>query len=172
MQKKRIYILGTAGSGKTVLAKEISHAFKIRHYDLDNLFWVRKYDKKRNEKDRKKLLKIICKNKQWVIEGVYASWVDDAIKKSDLVIWLDISRHTITWRIIRRFLKRRQKHKESWKDLITLIKYVRNYRKKDQPAGYYKHKELIDKHKVDFVHIKTKKELNNFIHELIKTPKT
>ena len=172
MPKNRIYILGTSGSGKTFLAKKLSNAMNIKHYDLDDVFWVRKYDKKRDEKDRIKLLDKICRSKQWIIEGVYTSWVEKASKRSDLVIWLDTPSYAIIWRIIYRFLQRKRKHQESWKDIIALIKYARNYRKKDQPAGYYRHKELIEKHKVDLVYIKNKTELNKFLKDFIQKPTT
>lgn len=166
MPLNRIWILGTSGSGKTFLAKKISNVLRIKHYDLDNIFWLRKYDKKRNEEDRIKKLNKICKTKKWIIEGVFTSWVGNAIKKSDLVIWLDVRPSIMIWRIINRFIRRKSKHKENLRDLITLIKYVINYRKKDQSAGYYKHKNLIEKHKVRFVCIRNKRELNNFLKEI------
>jgi len=168
MHKNRIWILGTSGSGKTFLAKKLSDDLNIKHYDLDDIFWFRKYDKKRNERDRIKILSKICKTEKWIIEGVFSSWVDKAIKRSDLVIWLDIHPSIMIWRVISRFFKRRREHKESFKDLFVLIKYVISYRNKNQSAGYYKHKRLIEKHKVNFICIKNKKELNKFLRRISK----
>ncbi|MBS3144559.1 AAA family ATPase, partial [Candidatus Woesearchaeota archaeon] len=40
---KRIYILGCSGSGKTSVAQELARKLHIQHYDLDDLFWKKKY---------------------------------------------------------------------------------------------------------------------------------
>lgn len=168
MTINRIHILGTPGSGKTFLAKKLSNTLRIKHYDLDDIFWKRKYNEKRKENERNKLLDKICKGKRWIIEGAYSSWVEKSIKGSDLVIWIDMPFHTLMWRIFGRYFKRRkQKRQENWKDILALAKYVRNYKRDNQPAGYYKHKELIEKHKVDFVYIKSKKELDGFFKDFL-----
>ena len=59
-------------SGKTTLAKKISKKLNIQHYDLDDLFWERKYDLKRSHEECTKRLKKIAKKKQWIIEGVFS----------------------------------------------------------------------------------------------------
>ena len=45
---KRLYILGTMGSGKTTLAKKFLR-LKIK-YDLDDIYW-KKFDIRRDEKE-------------------------------------------------------------------------------------------------------------------------
>ena len=96
--------------------------------------------------------------------GAYSSWVKDSIKRSDLVVWLDIPFYVLATRIILRFLKRKiaKAHRETWKDLWGLIKFARKYSKED----YYYHKDLIEKHKVNFVYIRNQKELKEFIESL------
>ncbi len=170
---KKIHILGTSGSGKTFLSKKLSKLLKIKVYDLDDIFWLRKgarkYDIKRNKKERNRLLKEIIKKKKWIIEGCYSSWIEDSIKKSDLVIWLDPPFYILVYRLILRFYKRKFLNtKEGWKDLGLLLKYAKNYHKKDQPAGYHEHKELIEKHKIEVLYIRNKKELNKFLNEFEK----
>jgi adenylate kinase family enzyme len=167
----RIHILGTSGSGKTFLSKKLSKIFKIKIYDLDDIFWLRngarKYDTKRNEKERNRLLNQITKRKKWIIEGCYSSWVEESIKNSDLVIWLNPPFHILAFRLISRFFKRKLLGtREGWRDLGLLLKYAKNYHKKGQPAGYYLHKELIEKHKVKMIYIQTSKELNRFLKEI------
>jgi adenylate kinase family enzyme len=168
MKIKRIYILGASGSGKSFLSKKISKALRILVYDLDDLFWKhgseRKYDIKRDEKERNKLLEKITKKDKWIIEGCYSSWIEDSIRKSDLVIWLDPPFHTLAYRLILRFLKRKILiSKDGLKDLGLLLKYAKNYHVKNQPAGYYKHKELIEKNNLNFIYIKNKKELKKLL---------
>jgi len=162
MVMKRIYILGNAGSGKTYLAEKLSNMLKIPNYELDNLFFYRKYDKKRSEKNREKLFKNICKKKKWIIEGGYLSWIEEGIKKSDLVIFIEVPFYKTIYRVFKRFKKRKGKNKETWKDVFVLIKSAKRYKKK----GYYQHKELIQKHKLKIIFLKNKKEINEFLKDL------
>jgi adenylate kinase family enzyme len=81
MNYKRIFILGTTGTGKTHLAYLLSKKLKIKKYSLDDVYWKRKYDIKRTEKERDKELKKITKNKRWIIEGIYSHWPKKAAKK-------------------------------------------------------------------------------------------
>ncbi len=60
MNLKRIFILGNMGSGKSTLAKKISKKLNISHYDLDDIFWSRKFNKKRNYKLRDKKFRELC----------------------------------------------------------------------------------------------------------------
>jgi len=168
---KRIFILGTVGSGKTSLARELSRKLNIEHYDLDDIFWTKKFNKKRNEKQRDKLLKnIICK-KKWIIEGVYTDWIDEGIKKGDVIIILDIPFRSLFYRITKRTLKKekskqkgQEKYKENWRDFLGLIKAAKRY--KINSGAYYKHKKIIDKHKVNFVILRSKKQINKFLKEV------
>lgn len=172
MKPKRIHILGTSGSGKSFLSKKLFEVLKTKVYDLDDIFWVkkgeRKYDVRRDGEERNKLLREITRKNKWIIEGCYSSWIEDSIRRSNLVIWLDPPFYILAYRLISRYFKRRLLgSKEGWRDLGLLIKYAKNYHGKEQAAGYHKHKELIEKHKVEFVYIRGKKELNKFLEDFI-----
>lgn len=163
---KRIFILGTSGSGKTTLAKQISKKLKIKNYDLDDIFFIRKFDKKRTEKSRNKLFSKLIKKRKWIIEGVYSDWIENGIIKSDLVILLDVPFRKTAYRVYKRFRSRTGKYKETWKDFFNLLKFIKRYKKKNNPKGYNLHKKLIDKHRVNFIKIKNNKQLNDFLDGL------
>ena len=175
MLPNRIYIIGTVGSGKTFLANKLAHILKIKSYDLDNIFWKRKYGQKRSENERNRLFLSLCNKKKWIIEGVYTSWIKEGLKKSDMVILLDIPLSTLIWRITKRTIKRekskkfgKNRYKESLMGYWGLLKAVIRYRQKSHERGYYKHKEMIAKHQVNFVCLKNKKEINDFLHTFSK----
>ena len=163
MLPKRIYIIGSTGSGKTYLARKLSLLFGIKSYDLDDIYWIKKYYKKRDENVKQRMLERIYQKKEWIIEGVYSSWIEKAIKKCDLVIWLDLPLHIRILRIFKRFILD-NKYKESLKDVIGIMNFSSKYKKKE--GHYYKHKEIINKHKLNFVYIKNKEELNNFLKDM------
>lgn len=165
--KQRIYILGTSASGKSTLAEILSEKLNVPVYHLDDIFWYKKYSRKRNEKKRDEMISKIIGKKRWIIEGVYGSWTEKGIKKSDLVIWLDFPFRILSLRILRRFLKEKNKKTdENWKNIFRLIKYVKKYKKGDHGSSYKSHKTLIDEYKVNTVIIKNKKQLNNFLRTM------
>jgi adenylate kinase family enzyme len=168
MEKKRVFILGTVGSGKTSLARELSKKLNIKHYDLDDIFWTKRFNKKRDEKQRNKLLKNIISKKKWIIEGVYTDWIEEGIKKSDDVIILDIPFRSLFYRITKRTLKKEkskekgeEKYKENLRGFLGLIKSAIRY--KGGSRAYYKHKKMIDKYKVNFIILRSKKQINKFL---------
>lgn len=165
MKINKVYVLGAPGSGKTFLAKKLSKTLGIEYFDLDDFFWEKKYSMKRNEDERDRLLQKIVKKKQWIVEGVYTSWTGEVVKNSDLVIWLDSPTHVLMWRIFSRYLK---DNKESLGSMFSLLNYVRKYRKKGQNCGYFEHRKLIEKHDVNFVYIKSKEEVDNFLKNFLK----
>ncbi len=166
---KRIYILGPSGSGKSTIAKELSKELKIPNYDLDDIFWIKKPIKKRKESLFRPRLKKLIVKKKWIIEGVFHSWVKDAIKKSDLIILVDLSSKTLSWRLFKRYFKRKFSKIEvgSFKDTIKLVKYSRLYGKKKSNLYQY-HQELIKGIKKPVITIQNKKQLNKFLEDIKK----
>ncbi len=167
---KRVYILGCSGSGKTTLAKELARKLYIQHYDLDDIFWKKKYTIKRDEKSCRSLLKKLAVKDSWIIEGVYDRWVDPAVRRATFVIWLRISPLIITLHLLQRYIFR-EKTKESWKDTLMLIRYVWRYEKEDQPSGFGSHKKLIEKYKVPYIKIKKEKEAKYFLKKATTSKK-
>jgi len=163
---RKIFILGISGSGKTTLAKQISKKLKISSYDLDNIFFIRRFDKRRPEASRIRLFNKLINKKSWIIEGVYSDWIEDGLKKSDLVILLDVPFRKTTYRVSKRYVKRKGKYKENIKDLLKLINFIRKYKSKKNKKGYNLHMKLINKHKVEYIILKNNKQINEFLNDL------
>nr|MBA4405621.1 hypothetical protein [Nanoarchaeum sp.] len=166
MKIDKVYVLGAPGSGKTFLAKKLSKILGIEHFDLDDIFWEKKYSVKRSDEEREKLLQKITKKKQWIAEGVYVSWTNEVIKNSNLVIWLDSPSHVLMWRVLNRYFQR----KENFKDTMMLLNSIKEYKQNNQD-GYKQHRKLIESHEVDFVYIKSKDEVDNFLKNFLKKMK-
>ncbi len=166
---KRIFIIGISGSGKSTLAKQLSVLFKIPKYDLDDIFWIKKYTYKRDDENcEKELKKLLRENNSWIIEGVY-DWGKVAAEKADLVIWLNYGINIATYRVIKRWFSRKGEDKETIKELYSLIQYVRAY-KKVRPNRVYstckKHQKVISVNKHNLVEIKTKNDLKELFERL------
>ncbi len=170
---KKIFILGNMGSGKSTLAKIISEKLNIKNYDLDDIFWTKKFNKKRSEKARDKMFKKLCDKDKWIIEGAYSTWIEYGIKKADVIVLLKIPIKSLLWRITKRSIKRekqknlgKERYQQSFKDYMNLIKATLKYYKRKDGKGFHQHKKLIDTHKAEFVIIKNNKDLKNFIENL------
>ncbi len=163
---KRIYIIGNSASGKTSLAKQLSRILKIKAYDLDDFYWQKKFAKKRNPKIVEKLVKKVTRRKTWVIEGVYSSCVTCSLEKADLIIWLDYPVHVITWRLLKRQIKKREKLSST----IDFLHYAWDYYRKPTHKHHarnestrHKHKMIVEKYHAEIVHITGNKELEKFL---------
>tara|TARA_Y100000034_G_C6652209_1_gene285523 strand:+ start:56 stop:574 length:519 start_codon:yes stop_codon:yes gene_type:complete len=165
---KKIYILGTSGSGKSTLAKKLSEGLKIKSYDLDDIYWYKKYTKKiKKSKRRGKLKQLIKGKKKWILEGIYTDWSDEAIKKADLIIWISTPSRVLSWRIFKRYMKRKGELDETLRDCINLIKYARGYKKHPSSTGYEAHKKVIKKHTKKVVVLKNNRQIKKFLKDIL-----
>jgi len=167
----RIYILGNSSSGKSSLSKRLSAVLHLKSYDLDDIFWEKKFTEKRDKKRALVMFKALVKKKRWIIEGVYSTYAKIGVGKADLVIWLDYPFHVVAWRLLRRQLAKRV----SLRDLADFLHYVWDYRKRPphphyyrNESNYYKHKEVVDKHcsskkSCDYVKIRNSKEMERLL---------
>jgi len=171
-KRDKICIIGTIGSGKSYLAKKLSQEFKIKHYCLDNIYWAKKYSKKRNIESRIKELKKVVKNKKWIIEGVFFSWTEDVFKKADIVIWLDLEHKFLRRNLLKRYFKKKFKGElredEGLLRTLKLIKFVKGYRGGDRKNTYQNHKKMIEKHKVENVLINNSSQLKDFLKDFLE----
>lgn len=172
MKAKKIFILGTSGSGKTTLAEKISKNLKIKSYDLDDIFWKRKYDKKRDYKERKNMLEDLIKNKkEWIIEGIFTDFSKKAIDKADLIILIHPGKTTRIVRLALRYIKRKfiieKKKKESLKDALNLIKYSMKYEKSKKHSGFPKHKRIIENNSKGSIFLKNNRQINEFLEKFV-----
>lgn len=73
--------------------------------------WERTYegDKRRSEADRKKCLHHIAASKEWIIEGVHYTWVNESFNEADLIIFLDIHYLKRIGFIIKRYVLQKAK---------------------------------------------------------------
>ncbi|GGA14295.1 DNA topology modulation protein [Paenibacillus marchantiophytorum] len=107
LDPKKIHIIGSVGSGKTTLARNLSNKLSIPHYELDNVVWKKHKprDIKRTEEERDKLLRTIVHSNTWIIEGAhYNEWVFQSFHNADVIIFLDTDNSKRKYRIIRRFI--------------------------------------------------------------------
>ena len=99
----RITIIGGSGSGKTTLATNLSLVFDLPVYHLDALNYFPNWQE-RDKVERDRLILEKIKEDKWVIDGTYFSTLEERLKTSDLVIYLDYSTLALIRGVLSRYL--------------------------------------------------------------------
>lgn len=128
----KIYILGSVGSGKSTLARKISAELNIPCYELDNIVWQKNEtgpDSKRDELEINQMFQNILIQDNWIIENVGRSYFNEGLKESDAIIYLDLNRGTLYYRVFKRWLKQNiglenAPYKTDLKMLKQMLKWV------------------------------------------------
>ena len=110
IKPNKIHIIGGPGSGKSYAANRLAQMLDIPVFDLDQLFWdlsSARYGTRTSEDVRDNKLREIFQKDKWIIEGVYYSWLYDSFAQADMIIILNPNPFLRTWRILKRFIKRK-----------------------------------------------------------------
>ncbi len=97
----RIVIIGTTGSGKSMLAERLAAKLNLEFIELDALHWLPDWKHVTDEEFRNRVEKA-TRNDGWVVAGNYSIARDITWPRAEAVIWLDYSLWTIFWRLWRR----------------------------------------------------------------------
>ncbi|RDW17301.1 DNA topology modulation protein FlaR [Oceanobacillus chungangensis] len=169
---QRIHIIGSVGSGKTTLAKEISLTLGIPDYELDNVVWKRDKsgDIRRNEQEREAYLNSIIQSESWIIEGVHnEDWVSNCFHSADLIIFLD-TRYTIrSYRIIKRYFKQmlrveKSNYKPTLQIFLKMFKWNRYFEEVGKVNFFNKYGIYKDK----IVVINNKKCIKDYFNKIVQ----
>ncbi|WP_315371271.1 DNA topology modulation protein FlaR [Paenibacillus xylanexedens] len=127
---RRIHIIGSTGSGKTYLAKNLSKQLDIPYYELDKVMWSSSVEMagKNSPEVRDKLLNEIIIKDSWIVEGVYYKWLAESFDLADKIIFLTPNTFVRDLRIINRFIKQRigiekSNYRQTLKGLLEMIKW-------------------------------------------------
>ncbi len=133
----KIYITGGSGCGKTTYAKHLSRKYKISCLQLDSVKWIKKakksFTKYRSTEKMQEIIHLyIKKRRNWICEGSYnQDWINEMLKKADLVIFIETPRFVRQYRCIKRAIFKEDRKKLSlsalWKLLILMRRYDKVY---------------------------------------------
>lgn len=110
---RRVSVVGTTGSGKTVLAHQISQRLAIPHVELDALFWGSDWTPVPIEVFRENITQALSGD-AWVVDGNYGRARDVVWSRADTVVWLDYSLSVILGRLMWRTMRRIFTKQELW----------------------------------------------------------
>jgi len=162
---KKILIVGDAGRGKSTLAKNLSKKLGIKHFELDDIFWLKKYSIRRtNEEHIKLVMNLLDKESSWIIEGSTRHMVALCFDSADCIINLSFKNIFTQWnKIIKRNIKEKGSLKETYLFCVQVFK-------KRYGIGNSKGKktirEMIIPYSDKVIELNSRKEIDNLIENI------
>ena len=171
----RINVIGTSGSGKSTFSERIAKKLNIPYIELDALFWNANWTESTDEEFFPKIQKAVVEE-DWVLDGNYSRTQDIKWQRVQMVVFLDLPFRIVLYRIVSRSLIRGYKgqelwagNKESiWKHLFTresMIWWVMKTFHKNRKR-YTSLFDRMKNSKIQFVRLRSKKEVEDFISQL------
>lgn len=111
---RRVLVIGTTGSGKTTLAKQLAHKYQLHHVEADALRFLPNWQVRQPEEFRAIISENTPAEGHWVIDGNYSVTRDITWPRAETVIWLDYPFHINLWRLSRRTFKRIWTKEDLW----------------------------------------------------------
>ena len=152
----KIQVIGISGVGKTYLSKKLKNKLNLKHTQIDNIIFKKKYSKI-NKNFQVNLKKIISK-KNLILDGTYLDYDLENYKKFDLIIILKINIFENLINILKRF---HTKKYYNLKNLFLNFKLIFRTKFKENKK-IKKHNDFIIKN-CKYKILKNKKEIEDFI---------
>jgi adenylate kinase family enzyme len=109
----RIAVVGSTGSGKTTLARQIAACFAIPHVELDALHWDANWTEAPPDIFRDRVNRALVSDR-WVTDGNYQTVRDIIWRQADTLAWLDYELPLIFVRLFRRTMQRVFRQEVLW----------------------------------------------------------
>lgn len=110
---RRVAIVGGPGAGKSTLSVKLAAAIDATPIDLDTLYHRENWEPTPTPEFRAKVADAL-QTERWVVAGNYSVVMDIVHGQADTIVWLDLPRWLVTWRVIRRSLGRVIRREELW----------------------------------------------------------
>lgn len=110
---QRVVVVGNTGSGKTTLARAVAAAIDAPMLELDSLKHQAGWVPLPLAEFRERATAFIAGDR-WVVDGNYADLRDAVWPRADTVVWLDLPRRVVMWRVTTRTLGRWVRRTELW----------------------------------------------------------
>jgi adenylate kinase family enzyme len=162
---KKILIVGDAGRGKSTLAKSLSKKLSIEHFELDDLFWLKKYSVKRTDEEHIRLVKnLLNKERDWIIEGSIRHMVALCFDSADCVIHLSFKSLFNQWyQIIKRNIQDKRPLKETYALCVQVFEKRYGIGKS---KGKKTVKEMVMPYSTKLIELNSWKEIDNLLEDI------
>ena len=110
---ERIAIVGTTGSGKTTLARQIAERLGCHCCELDAINWQPNWTELEADRLVERVGNVVHTDR-WIIEGNYASVRPLIWERADTLVWLDYPFPIVFARLLKRTIRRNVTRENLW----------------------------------------------------------
>ncbi|MCM3782394.1 DNA topology modulation protein [Neobacillus mesonae] len=166
---KKIMLIGSGGSGKSSLARQLGDVLGIEVYHLDALFWNPGWVAAPKE-EQKRVQSELVNAESWIIDGNYGGTMDIRLQAADTIIFLDLSRWTCLYCVLKRRFqfhnKKRLDRAEGCEERISLhfLRWVWDYPEKQKPVIIEKLRRLSEEKEI--LILKSPKSVKQFLKNI------
>jgi adenylate kinase family enzyme len=107
---RRVLVVGSGGSGKSYLARQLGPKLGLPVFHLDPLFWKPGWVET-PEAEWRAIQAQLVRRPKWIIDGNHAPTLDLRLRAADTVILLDMPRRLCLWRVVKRSLQHRRRER-------------------------------------------------------------
>lgn len=113
MTLRRFMVIGTTGSGKTTLARQLAARLDLPYAEQDAWNHLADWQAAPTEQFRARVAAFTAQP-TWVLDGNYSRAQDLSLARADTLIWLDYPAGVVFWQLLRRTLRRMTSGEELW----------------------------------------------------------
>jgi adenylate kinase family enzyme len=110
---QRIVVIGSTGTGKSTLAKQVAARLGCNHVELDSLHWEADWKEAPTDVFISRVEQALSGD-CWVVDGQYNEVRNVIWSRADTIVWLDYPLSLILWRLARRSVSRLFTREELW----------------------------------------------------------
>ena len=176
---QRINIIGTSGSGKSWLAKNLATTLNIDYIEMDALNWKPDWQEASPEEFLDGIQRAVSGD-SWVLDGNYSRINDLKWKQADTIVWVDYGFFLTFYQVVKRSFQRAWSQEELWKGTGNKESFKRSFFSSDSVIhwmliNYRRNKIRYTKlmqappfQHIEFIRIKSPKKANEFISTQVK----
>jgi adenylate kinase family enzyme len=110
---QRVSVVGTSGSGKSTMARQLADALGVPYLELDSVFHQPGWEPLPEDEFRR-VAEAAAAGDRWVIDGNYSAVRLLVWARADTVVWLDLPKWIVMWQVVGRTLHRAVTRQELW----------------------------------------------------------
>jgi adenylate kinase family enzyme len=110
---RRVSVVGAPGSGKTTLGVQLAASIDVPFVELDALFHQAGWQDLTPAEFRSRVTEATAGD-AWVVDGNYQVVLDLVWDRADTVLWLDLPRRVVMYRVVLRTIRRALTREELW----------------------------------------------------------
>ena len=173
---KKVNVIGTTGSGKSVFSKLLSNKIDCSYIQMDQLFWKPDWVESTDEEFIAKVTQATSGD-SWVLDGNFSRTNEIKWKNVDTIIWIDYSYGRTLFQLFSRTIWRVLSKQELWPETgnreslrrsflskkSILVWFFKNYRRNKNRYSALMSSDNV-KH-LELVRLRSPKDANRFLRE-------